>query len=54
MRVRPLALLFALIAVGLGVIAVAALRSGALPVGIAAAVIALWMVTLVPRAARRR
>jgi|tagenome__1003787_1003787.scaffolds.fasta_scaffold13775159_2 hypothetical protein len=54
MRVQPLALLFAAISVGLGVIAVTALLAGAFPVGIAAAVIAVWMATLVPRAARRR
>ena len=54
MRPTPMAVLFCGLAVGLAAIAVGALLGGAWPIGIAAAVLAVWMATLVPRAARRR
>jgi hypothetical protein len=46
-------LLFAALAAGLALIAVAAVRGGAAPIGVAAAVLALWMAGLAWRGLRR-
>jgi hypothetical protein len=46
-------LLFAALAAGLALIAVAALRGGAAPIGVAAGALAVWMAGLALRALRR-
>ena len=52
MRPTPLGLLFCALTAGLALIAVAALAGGAVIVGLAAAVLAVWMATLAVRAMR--
>ena len=52
MRPTPLGLLFCALTAGLALIAVAALSGGALVVGLAAAVLAVWMASLAVRAMR--
>jgi hypothetical protein len=54
MRPTPLGLLFCALTAGLALIAVAALAGGALIVGLAAAVLAVWMASLAVRTMRVR
>jgi hypothetical protein len=51
-RPTPLGLLFCALTAGLGLIAVAALAGGAIIIGVAAAVLAVWMGSLAVRAMR--
>ena len=54
MRAQPLGVLFALLAAGLALIGVAAVRGGQAAIGVAALALAIWMAWLALGALRRR